>query len=219
MAHVPPAEWFVDRFQHLTGDCDLIRLPRGDYETLSDKEKDGLRQTQSFGHETVQVLALAQGHALVRKYDQTLGWVPERSLGGASSADLWIPPFPEPVAPLVFLERWLTTPYVWGGIAESGIDCSGFTQRYFSDVLNLRLPKNSLDQRKLGTHISLSEIQNHDLVFCFSHEANATHHVGVHFDGAVWHARRKGGIVRQPQDDFEREFRIEVVKRFSLSPR
>src|SRR5918993_1513737 len=32
-----------------------------------------------------------------------------------------------------FIERWLHTPYKWGGMDEKGIDCSAFLQRLYAE--------------------------------------------------------------------------------------
>jgi len=111
----------------------------------------------------------------------------------------------------VCLSQWQGVPYVFGGIGPTGIDCSGFTQRFFWDVYGQQLPKNSWDQRKLGAEVAWEDLQHHDLIFC--HGNGGIHHVVLCHQQDFWHARRKGGVVQQAREDFVKEFEIEAIRR------
>jgi cell wall-associated NlpC family hydrolase len=78
-------------------------------------------------------------------------------------------------------EDFLGVPYRWGGTTEKGIDCSGFTQRLYREVLDVYLPKNSRDQRKLGKRVSRSDISFGDLLFLKAKRRNLSH-VALYFD-------------------------------------
>ncbi|MBX8632060.1 MAG: C40 family peptidase [Candidatus Thermoplasmatota archaeon] len=72
---------------------------------------------------------------------------------------------------LKFAERYLGVPYLWGGVTEMGIDCSGFTQRIYS-FNGMLLPRNADMQEKLGTEVrSLKDAEKGDLVFFPGHVA------------------------------------------------
>lgn len=81
-------------------------------------------------------------------------------------------------------EDFLDVPYRWGGTTKRGIDCSGFTQRLYREVLGIYLPKNSRDQRKLGERISMSDIRFGDLLFLKAKQRNLSH-VALYFDEAT----------------------------------
>ena len=213
MTHIPKEEWLKDSFASTKVDTELLRLPDASYQQLTPKEKDGLRQTEIFVGETVQVLGSSGDFKLVRKYDNTLGWVPSSNVATSFAKDFQLQ-MPPKSSPMDFLQKWLSVPYVWGGLSLKGIDCSGFSQQYFLQVHNILLPKNSFDQRKLGKARELKDIQSHDLIFCYHRELAATHHVVVYFEGQCWHARRKGGIVRQSLNEFLPEFKLEEVRSY-----
>lgn len=72
---------------------------------------------------------------------------------------------------LKFAERYLGVPYLWGGVTEMGIDCSGFTQRIYS-FNGLLLHGNADMQEKLGSEVaSLKDAEKGDLVFFPGHVA------------------------------------------------
>ena len=66
--------------------------------------------------------------------------------------------------------RYLGTPYVWGGMTTNGIDCSGLVwQAYYQE--GIRLPRDTDQQRKLGTDVSDEEYRVGDLLFFPGHVA------------------------------------------------
>jgi cell wall-associated NlpC family hydrolase len=74
-------------------------------------------------------------------------------------------------------ERWIGTPYQFGGSGSPGIDCSAFVQRAY-DAANLKLPRNSNDQAQVGERIPLDESSPGDLVF-FNTLGSGVSHVGI----------------------------------------
>jgi len=213
MTHIPKDQWLVDSYLLTRVDSELLRLPVEGFQDLTEKEQDKLRQTEIFQDETVQLLGSASGFHLVRKYDGTLGWVPCTHFESSTAIA-----FPQRLPPrekaLDFLQRWEGVPYLWGGLSSKGIDCSGFSQLYYLHVHNILLPKNSFDQRKLGSVRDLSEIKDHDLIFCYHTDVGATHHVVIYLGGLCWHARRRGGIVCQTLDEFLPSFKLEEIKAY-----
>ncbi len=45
-----------------------------------------------------------------------------------------------------FIDKWMKTPYKYGGTDERGIDCSGFIQRLLNDVYSIQVPRTSAQQ-------------------------------------------------------------------------
>lgn len=71
--------------------------------------------------------------------------------------------------PLKLAEQYLGVPYLWGGVTEFGMDCSGLVQRVFSFNGKV-LPRNSGDQEKVGKHVPcIEECRPGDLIFFPGH--------------------------------------------------
>src|SRR3954469_17640484 len=73
-------------------------------------------------------------------------------------------------------ERWIGTPYLFGGYSRSGVDCSGFVCNAFGGVR--KLPRNSAEQASAGESIVLSQALPGDLVF-FNTSGAGVSHVGI----------------------------------------
>lgn len=74
--------------------------------------------------------------------------------------------------------EYLGVRYKWGGEnPRTGFDCSGFTQFIFESY-GVKLPRNSAEQAKIGTYISIKKLEKGDLVF-FADKGNKISHVGI----------------------------------------
>ena len=94
-------------------------------------------------------------------------------------------------------ERYIGTPYVWGGESPDGFDCSGFVQ-YVYRRQGIDLPRVSRDQAHAGRALptSLSGIARGDLLF-FAGDGRTVSHVGIYAgDGRMLHSSSSGRGVR-----------------------
>ena len=117
-----------------------------------------------------------------------------------NSSHLMDIPFSEKVS------EYLGIPYRRGGSSERGMDCSGLTKRFFSEVFGINLPHNSYQQSKLSLfeEISpdLSALQPSDLLF-FANNSIKIDHVGIYLeDGKFLHATRKGVRISSLNDSY-----------------
>ncbi len=83
--------------------------------------------------------------------------------------------------------KMLFTPYLWGGVSLTGIDCSGFVRKVFG-LLNLHLPRSAREQFEVGLQVEKNNLSVGDLVF-FQTYAKFPSHVGIYMgDNRFIHA-------------------------------
>jgi len=86
----------------------------------------------------------------------------------------------------------LGTPYVWGGAAPGGFDCSGLVSWAYAQAGLSGLPHFTGALLASGTHISQSELAPGDLVFY-----NGLNHVGMYIGGGNFvEAPHTGDVVK-----------------------
>jgi cell wall-associated NlpC family hydrolase len=86
----------------------------------------------------------------------------------------------------------LGKPYVWGAAGPNSFDCSGLVQWAFSQV-GKSLPHSSNAQSRLGTPVSMANLQPGDLVFFYS----PVSHVGIYAgNGKILNASTSGEPVK-----------------------
>jgi cell wall-associated NlpC family hydrolase len=86
----------------------------------------------------------------------------------------------------------LGTPYVWGGAAPGGFDCSGLVSWAYAQAGLGGLPHFTGALWASGTHISASELAPGDLVFY-----NGLNHVGMYIGGGNFvEAPHTGDVVK-----------------------
>ncbi len=91
--------------------------------------------------------------------------------------------------------------YRLGGIDKTGIDCSGFVQRAFSEVFLVSLPRTTQTQMKYGKNIEYSERNMGDLIF-FKTGVN-TYHVGIYYENDNFiHASTSKGVMISNLNEF-----------------
>ncbi len=65
-------------------------------------------------------------------------------------------------------KKFLSVPYLWGGVTSVGIDCSGFTQTVLSRF-GIQIPRDTKDQINFGDKIPRENIKTGDLLFFNRH--------------------------------------------------
>ena len=172
-------------------DVAAVRVePRGDAD----------RVTELLRGEPVRVEDRRDGWALIRTMYDYPGWVREDELGGGAG---------EPVEEA---RRYLGTPYLWGGMTERGIDCSGLVHIAYRRIGRL-VPRDADQQEEAGEPVEPSDLRPGDLV-TYGDE-RATHIAFWLGDGRILHStgRDNGiGVLEEAEPGYLRERRHKLVR-------
>ncbi|WP_122893587.1 NlpC/P60 family protein [Arcobacter peruensis] len=90
-----------------------------------------------------------------------------------------------------FYNEWKHVKYRFGGNSKKGIDCSAFTQRIYKEKFDIKIPRSTRTQVKVGKEVKKSNLELGDLIFFKTGKVDR--HVGVYMgNGDFMHASIKG---------------------------
>lgn len=100
-----------------------------------------------------------------------------------------------------FVDRWLNTPYRYGGNSKRGTDCSGFVSVLHDSLYHIKLPRSSRMMYLVTKPIPKTELQAGDLLF-FKIGRGVISHVGIYLkDNKFAHATTNRGVVISDLDE------------------
>ena len=134
------------------------------------------------------------------------GWIDADALSSEAPAE-WLPE-PRQGDPLAEARAYLGAPYLWGGMTERGIDCSGLVHMAFRRLGRL-VPRDAYQQEAVGNPVERPA--RGDLVTYGQGEA-ATHVAFWLGGGRILHAAGGRGVVEEPEPDELRPIRRRVVR-------
>lgn len=114
---------------------------------------------------------------------------------------------------LALTAPFMDTRYVWGGVTDGGVDCSGFTQFVYK-ATGVFLPRDAEQQAIVGQITAfgrevITQAQPGDIIF-FASETGRVSHVGISLgNGQFIHSQRSGVMVSPLEeigDGSERSF-------------
>jgi lipoprotein Spr len=100
------------------------------------------------------------------------------------------------------VKQWMNTPYKYGGMSKSGVDCSGFSSIIMHEVYNITIPRTAEEQYYMGEKIRDSWLSPGDLVFFKNFRGHGIDHVGIFLgNNRFAHATESNGVMVSDLDE------------------
>jgi cell wall-associated NlpC family hydrolase len=114
-------------------------------------------------------------------------------------------------------QRYLGTPYQYGGTSQKGIDCSGLSCQVYREAVGINLPRTADAQAEVGKAIPRSQAGPGDLVFFREPKASKVTHVGILIsdgeEGRFIHASTSKGVREDNLNDPYWKSRLVAIRR------
>ena len=175
----------------------------------AEPEEDAEQVTEVLPGEPVTVEERRGGWLRVRTAYDYPGWLPESALGGEADPT-WLEP--RVAEPLEYARTLIGVPYLWGGMTDAGIDCSGLVHMSYRATGRL-VPRDADQQEEAGTRVG--EPEAGDLV---TYGDKTADHVAFWVgDGRILHATQRDGVSRVLEEPEPPELRSRRRVTFTLS--
>jgi gamma-D-glutamyl-L-lysine dipeptidyl-peptidase len=174
----------------------------------ADPDEESEQVSQALRGEPLRVLETRGEWAWVETAYDYRGWVRAAELSSARAGP-WLPE-PRDGDPVEEARCYLGAPYVWGGMTEAGIDCSGLIHMAYRRLGRL-VPRDARDQERAGERVGRPE--RGDLA-TYGEGDEASHIAFWLGDGRILHASSRGVVEEEEPEELRA-----VRRRFVRVPR
>jgi cell wall-associated NlpC family hydrolase len=163
--------------------------------------------TQVLRGEPVRVEERREGWVRIRTAYDYPGWIREDELDAGADGDA-----------VEEARAYLGAPYLWGGMTERGIDCSGLVHMAYRRVGRL-VPRDADQQEEAAVEIGEGELRRGDLItYAEDGETHATHIAFWLGDGRILHSTQRdgsNGVIEEVEPPQLRALRRRMIRLFN----
>jgi hypothetical protein len=168
----------------------------------AEPSEDAERVTELILGEPVAVEERRDGWARICTAYDYPGWVRDDELRGSGD-------------PVEEARRYLGAPYLWGGMTERGIDCSGLVHMAHRRIGRL-VPRDADQQEDAGAVVGETEARPGDLItYAENGETHATHIAFWLGGGRILHSTQRDGVdgvVEELEQQHLKEMRRRIIR-------